>query len=94
MNAKQNLIETIQAEHGEIKNIKPRQIFDTAPCKRCNETGEHSFHITHGRKCFDCNGKTWVFTARGKRQLDKYKSLLKTDFSNKTEALIEGLIAQ
>ncbi len=46
--------------------------FPLEECERCNGTGEHSFHILAGSRCFDCGGSGFLRTSKAKREYLKW----------------------
>lgn len=50
--------------------------FETETCSRCQGTGEYSFCLSYGRRCFKCAGSKVVYTKKGKAALDYLNILL------------------
>lgn len=46
--------------------------FPLLECERCLGSGEHSFHIMAGNRCFDCGGSGLVRTKQGRREYLKW----------------------
>lgn len=42
-------------------------------CPRCNGTGEHSFNLKDGTKCYGCNGRTYILPRLSKKWLNLVK---------------------
>lgn len=42
---------------------------ETTTCSRCGGTGNYSFNIMHGSRCYGCGGAGKVYTRRGKAAL-------------------------
>ena len=50
---------------------------ETVVCPRCGGTGEFSFNLRSGTRCFGCSGKGKKYTKRGAAALKFYKDMLK-----------------
>lgn len=52
--------------------------FPLDECERCLGTGEHSFHIKAGNRCFGCSGSGLVRTKKAKREYLKWLQAVHT----------------
>lgn len=48
--------------------------FEIATCGRCGGSGEHSFNLLHGSRCYGCGGSGKTFTARALKAKAFYKT--------------------
>lgn len=59
---------------------------ETETCSRCGGSGSYSYCMTHGSRCFKCNGHKAVYTKRGAAAL-KYLTELR---SKRADQLVVG----
>lgn len=50
--------------------------FEHETCSRCGGSGQYSFNLMYGRRCFKCWGRGSVFTGRGRAAREYYNKLL------------------
>lgn len=59
------------------KLLTPKtSLFEAVTCSRCCGTGEYSFNLVNGTRCFGCGGQGVKLTKRGAAATAYYKQLL------------------
>lgn len=51
--------------------------FEHTTCSRCGGSGEYSYCLSYGTRCFKCGGAGWTFTARGQAAANLFVDSLK-----------------
>lgn len=55
--------------------------FETETCSRCHGSGNYSFNIEYGDRCFKCGGRGNTLTKRGEMAYRFYRSLCEVPMS-------------
>lgn len=54
-------------------------VFETQTCSRCGGSGNYSFNLMHGSRCYGCAGSGTVYTKRGKAARARFHDALKVE---------------
>ena len=55
----------------------PKSIFEYVVCSRCGGSGEFSYNMCDGSRCYGCGGRGWKPSKRGAAAIDFYAGLQK-----------------
>jgi hypothetical protein len=71
--ASKKIVPMTKDEFSKLK--KYSDMFETITCSRCRGCGEYSFCPQWGTMCFKCSGSGKVYSKRGFRSYNAYKTL-------------------
>ena len=49
-----------------MSQVVSKALFESATCGRCGGSGNYSYNMMHGTRCYGCSGRGYVLTKRGR----------------------------
>lgn len=49
-----------------MSQVFSKALFESATCGRCGGSGNYSYNMMHGTRCYGCSGRGYVLTKRGR----------------------------